>query len=94
MSYGRVNRVISYHIVSYCIITVSILRISENVSRLNSNIIKHMLKYNSHTLAHYCDNMQYTDGQVSTPPLTVCHFSVDSLQVPKLIYNNKKFSQS
>lgn len=74
MSYGIFNRVISYH-VSYCIITVNILLISENVSRLNTNIIK--LEYNSHTLAHYCDNMQYTDGQVSTPPLSVCHFSVD-----------------
>jgi len=36
-----------------------------------------MLQYNPHTLAHYCDNMQYTDGQVSTPFLSVRHFSVD-----------------
>lgn len=36
--------------------------------------------------------MQYTDGQVPTPSLSICHFSLEKspLQVPKVICKKQK----
>lgn len=62
--------IVLYHIL-YCIIICGCSKMSHV---LNSNIIKHAEIYNSHTLAHYRDNMQYTDGQVSASSLSIRHF--------------------
>lgn len=75
MPYGRFNHIILCNAV---ILHSWESHLVKNTSRVLKffNILA-LLKYTPHTLTHYCDNVQDADGQVSTPSLSVCHFSLD-----------------